>query len=131
MTATLTPPPQRTHEQRCAAIALANHVRTTNAVKLKAIKAMPKADGLREVARILREDMAGPHGSMPLRRLLLAPRNMHGKRAQDLLWKAEIYKRGGLVKEPPARSLSIPQCFRLADLLDADAASIDRCGRSR
>lgn len=123
---TVTPP--RTREQRLAALAIADHVRTTNARKLKAIKAMPRIAGMREVARILREDMAGPHGAMPLRRLMLAPHYMRGDHAQALLWRAEIYK-GRLVNDPPSRSLSVPQRFRLADLLDADADALARCGR--
>jgi hypothetical protein len=120
--------PPRTVEQRRAALAIANHVRVTNAVTLKTIKAMPRADGLRAVVAVLRGDTAGPQGAITIRALLTAPTYMHARKAQAMLWEAEIYQHR-FVKEPPVRSLSVPQRFRLAAVVENAAAVVARTGR--
>ena len=80
-----------TFDQRMAALALANAVRTSNANTLKRIASMPYLDGIDAVIELLRDaDEKGPFGVLTIRRLLLAPAKFGEGKVNDLLRAAGI-----------------------------------------
>lgn len=82
---------QSAADQRLAALALANMVRTTNARTLREIRRAPYVDGMVHVMDILSGDVKGPVGQIPVGRLLLCPRGLGQTKAQKILRAAGIY----------------------------------------
>jgi hypothetical protein len=106
-------------EQALNALALANHVRTTNARFLDGIREMSHPDGCRAVAAALLDgDMKGPAGAIATHRLLKAVRWLSRIRIETLLSGAGIYQ-----SDRPLRRLTTRQRCLLAGALNALAAS--------
>ncbi len=109
-----------TEPQHLRALRGANHVRTTNAAAIKALKARTRRDAMLTVAELLRRgDMKGPAGALQVYRTLTAIRHIDEARAGRLLTAAQVFD--------PARSLrrlSMRQRLMLAGELEAAAASI-------
>lgn len=107
------PPPYRSPAQRMAALELAQKVRCGNARTLNAIKAAPAGDALDAVVTILREAQPGaPVESMPIFRLLCAPRLLGPSKVAVLLRAADIVS-----GDRRLRSLTVRQRGILADAL--------------
>ena len=104
-----------TRESAMAALAIANHVRVTNARTLRELKDYPYAEGMAIVADMLRHaDLSGPCGSIPTIRLLHAVRGLGETKVEDLLHTAEILR-----ARLPLRRLSNRQRNLLANALEA------------
>lgn len=103
-----------TREQAMDRLALANHVRSTNARMLHAIGRKRHADGLRFAADLLIDgDMSGPAGAVPIYRLLTAIRWVKRIRAESLLYSAHM-----VAPQLPLRRLTMRQRQALAAALE-------------
>lgn len=96
--------------QQQAALQLANEVRVANSHTVRAIKAQPYRDGLRQVADILRAGSDDATGRLPIVRLLSAPRHIGQVRVAALLRSAGI-----LSGDRRLRELTRRQRLLLAD----------------
>lgn len=104
-----------TVEQRDAALAKANTVRTANAQMFAEIRLMPRPEGMARVARMLVEE--GPWEAAPVYRLLTAPQRIGETKAAIMLRAA-----GVVSGDRRVRDLSPRQRDLLARLMNGTAA---------
>jgi hypothetical protein len=112
--ATIAAGPSR--EQAMRALAVANDVRITNAVTLREIGKLRKADSLRAGAELLRHGLDGPLGAVSVGRFVGSVRGIGTIQTDGLLAKA------GVVGDRSLRRLSTRQVHVLAEALDDAAA---------
>jgi hypothetical protein len=113
MATTYIPP----RENSMAALAVANAVRSANAQTCRYLGAMRHAEGLRYVAKLLRDDdLSGPLASMPIGRLLYAIRGMGEGKAESTLRLAQVFQ-----SHRPLRRLTMRQRGILAESLERRA----------
>jgi hypothetical protein len=101
------------YEQAMAAKAIADQVRIANARYLANLKQQPMRRGLMQAAALLRDgDMKGPAGAIQVYRLVTSIRYVQRKRAEAILYKAQVYQ-----SNRSLRKLSPRQRELLATLL--------------
>lgn len=104
-------------EQKMEALALANAIRCENAHMRSHLRTLRLPEGCEFVVEMLRTDLKGPSGSIPLGRMLNTIRSMGDVRVMRALRAAEVVD-----PTRPIRRLSARQRALLADHLISVAA---------
>lgn len=114
--------PERVHQQRLAALAAANHIRTTRAAVLQEIRGLPAREGVAVALDILRHPTP-ELAELPLERLARAIRSFGTAKARTLLFQVTD---GRVWLNPRVCDLTVRQRAVTADVLERHCTSNGR-----
>ena len=111
--------PDRVHQQRLAALAAANHIRTTRAAVLQEIRGLTAREGVAIVLDIIRHPTP-ELSELPLERLARAIRSFGHAKARTLLFNVTD---GRVWLNPRVCDLTVRQRAVAADILERHCTS--------